>query len=114
MAGKILMVAIQSFVGIEGMIYNGQEFEAENQQRAEELQHYKLAKPAKEDQKQGQEQQGDGQEGNDSLEDTKGRIEAANSHAKLDAIIKDLGIENIPGKDDAKLDERKAAVLEAL
>jgi hypothetical protein len=92
----VKMIALMTFKGQEGLILRNEIFEAKHERRAEELESRKLAAYYEE-------------EGIDIEELLKG----LNSHAKVDAFAADHGLE-VPGKDDAKLEERKEAVKEAL
>lgn len=106
MAEKFKMVALMSFKGNEGFIKNGEPFEVNGKSRAEELAGRKLAKYAAgiaEDPAEDQE------EGID-IEDL---LKSLNSHAKIDQFAADHNL-TIPSKEDAKLDERKAAIEAAL
>lgn len=95
---KVKMISLMTFAGREGLILRGKEFEAENERRAEELEKAGLAAYYQ-----------DG-EGFDLEEILKG----LNSHAKVDEFA-ELNKLVIPSKDSgAKLEERKAAIVEAL
>lgn len=100
---KIKMIALLTFRGLEGFIHEGETFEAEGSRRAEELEQHKLAAYYEEKAK-------DPGLRAIPLEET---IKALNSHVKVDefAAMNNLAI---PGKDEAKLAERQAAVLKAL
>jgi len=115
---KVKMIAEMTFRGVEGLIKNGDEFEA-TAKRADELERNKLAKPKKPGKKQddggSQKQQGTtpDDQGNDQKEQSFAeQVEALKTHAEVDAFAKEHGYD-VPSKEDAKMDERKAALKAA-
>lgn len=101
---EITMKALQSFKGREGFIRTGQEFAVNGEKRAEELHYRKYAEyvsERKEAQAQGM--------------DLEAELKELNSHAKVNNFVNKHNLENIPSQDEgAKLEERKAAIREAL
>lgn len=90
------MIALMTFKGQEGLIKSGEIFKAKNERRAEELHANKIAAYYEE-----------------AGVDIEELLKSLNSHAKLDEFAKEHNL-TVPSKDEAKLDERKTALVEAL
>lgn len=105
---SVKMVALKTFKGREGFIRRKEEFDVHSERRADELQSFKLA--IRVDVVDDVEEVDKDQVEEAAKESHKEMAENAKTHAELDALAAKVGAD-IPGREEAKLQDRKEALL---